>query len=120
MTSEEKRSVQVLREAIELQLKKAHDYQNPNSRVRQADYYPHGAWTIMDIICAKYLRMISVLEAMEAGGQPNFESITDSCLDLINYTSFLAAYIDGKIEGQNLSHDIFNRPMKKVNHAESE
>lgn len=109
----EKRSVQILREAIELQLKKAHDYQNPNSRVRQADYYPRGAWTITDIIYAKYLRMISVLEAMEAGGKPNFESITDSCLDLINYTSFLAAYIDGKIDGQDPSHDIFNRLIKK-------
>ena len=109
-TSSEKYSVQVLRQAIDLQLKKSDDYQNPNSSVKQADYYPHGAWTILDIIKAKYLRMVSVLEAMDVGGSPNFESVQDSCVDLINYTSFLAAYLEGAIDGQDPKRDIFNKP----------
>ena len=106
----EKYSVQILRQAIDLQLKKSHDYQNPNSSVKQADYYPHGVWSILDTIKAKYLRMVSVLEAMEAGGSPNFESVQDSCVDLINYASFLAAYLEGAIDGQDPKRDIFNKP----------
>ena len=35
-------SVKVLQECIDLQTQKANDYQNPNSKVKQADYYPNG------------------------------------------------------------------------------
>ena len=109
MSVPEKYSVKVLRDAIELQLKKSHDYQNPNSLVRQADYYPRGVWSILDVVHAKYLRMVSVLEAMESGGKANFESVQDSCVDLINYASFMAAYLEGAIDGQSPERDIFNR-----------
>jgi hypothetical protein len=36
-------AVNVLQECIDLQLKKSRDYQNPNSTVKQAQYYPNGA-----------------------------------------------------------------------------
>jgi hypothetical protein len=39
-------SVNVLQECIDLQEKKSRDYQNPNSSVSQADYYPNGITTI--------------------------------------------------------------------------
>lgn len=109
-----KESVRVLQECAELQMKKAKDYQNPHSRIRQADYYPRGVATLLDIIYAKVLRMYSVIEAMENDPDyvPNFESFEDSCKDLINYASFAAAYSRGKIDGQDASKDFLNR--KKI------
>lgn len=105
-----KESVNVLQECIDLQLRKSRDYQNPNSTVRQADYYPNGVTTIHDIMHAKMLRMKSVMEAMQSTDYgPNFESLEDSAKDLINYTSFFVAYCRGKIDGQNPTHNIFNR-----------
>ena len=97
-------SANILLEAAELQELKGNDYNNPNSRVQQADYYVHGVWSILDIINGKYLRMVSVLETMEQGGKVNFESVEDSAIDLINYASFLAAYIDRKSTRLNSSH----------------
>ena len=109
----ERPSIAVLQDCIALQRKKSQDYQNPNSRVKQADYYPHGLQSILDIIHAKYLRIISVMEAMEndPNYEPNFESLEDSLKDLINYASFGAAWIKGEIPGQE-STDLLNRPGK--------
>jgi len=90
-------SCKVLEECIELQLRKAHDYQNPNSTVKQIDYYPHGLQSLYDILNAKLLRVKSL---MESGATPNHESIDDSLRDLINYASFAVAYNHGKIPGQ--------------------
>jgi len=99
---EEKESVKVLQECIDLQLKKANDYQNPNSKIKQADYYPRGIHTIVDIIWAKILRTRSVLEAQELDPNyaPNFESMEDSLKDLINYASFGVAWLRDGIDGQ--------------------
>ena len=105
----ERASVKVLKEAIELQNRKSQDYQNPLSRVRQADHYPRGVYTILDTVNGKLLRMYSVLETMEAGGQINFESVEDSAIDAINYLSFIVAYMRGEIDGQEADKDIFNR-----------
>ena len=114
-----KESIKVLQECADLQLKKSNDYQNPNSTIRQADYYPRGIASIIDVIHAKTLRMRSVLEAMENDPNyaPNFESIEDSAKDLINYGSFLAAYVRGGIDGQNPDRDFLNRNRK--NNAKS-
>jgi len=72
--------LQILKRAAELQTKKGNDYQNPASRVRQADYYPHGVNTIMDIMVGKILRMQSILDTMENDDDhiENFESLEDS------------------------------------------
>lgn len=109
-----KESIKILHECADLQLKKSNDYQNPNSTIRQADYYPRGIASILDIIHAKTLRMRSVLEAMEndPNYSPNFESIEDSAKDLINYSSFLAAYVRGGIDGQSPDRDFLNRRKK--------
>lgn len=109
-------SANILLEAAELQERKGQDYQNPLSRVRQADHYPRGVYTILDTINGKMLRMYSVLETMEQGGKVNFESVEDSAIDMINYASFLVAYMRGDIDGQEPGKDIFNRRVSKATH----
>lgn len=115
-TQSKKESIRVLEECAETQIKKADDYQNPNSRVRQADYYPSGVKTILEIVHAKVLRATSVIEAMENDPEysPNFESLEDSFKDCINYLSFAVAYSRGKIDGQCGSRDFLNRPITMI------
>ncbi len=112
--SKEKESIKVLQECAALQIKKSNDYQNPNSRIKQADYYPRGVLTMLDIVYAKVLRMYSVAEAMESDTEyaANFESLEDSAKDLINYGSFIAAYIRNGVDGQDPNKDFLNRDKK--------
>ena len=109
-----KESIKVLQECAEIQTKKGTDYQNEHSRIKQADYYPNGVSTLLDINHAKMLRMQSVVAAMQADPsyEPNFESIEDSAKDMINYCTFIVAYCRGKMDGQNADHDFLNRPKK--------
>ena len=109
----DKESIKIINEAIALQLKKSDDYQNKKSWIKQADYYPRGVLTILDIVYAKVLRMYSVIEAMEKDPdyKQNFESIEDSCKDLINYASFIGAYMRNGIDGQNIDRDFLNRKI---------
>jgi len=109
----EKESIKVLRECIDLQAKKANDYQNPNSIIRQADYYPSGCLTVLEIMHAKILRIRSVMEAMsnDPKYKANFESLEDSAKDLINYASFFVSYSRGQMEGQDTSRDFMNRKL---------
>jgi len=111
----EKESIKVLSECSDIQLKKSKDYQNPNSRIKQADYYPRGVMSIMELINTKTIRLWSLIEAMEndPSYEPNFESIEDSLKDLINYASFAVAYSRGKIEGQDPNRDFLNREKAK-------
>jgi hypothetical protein len=104
--SNERESVKVLRECIELQLKKSQDYQNPNSNVLQAMHYRRGVDSIHDTMHGKMLRAQSLLESGETA---NFESLEDTYKDLINYASFAVSYIRGKMEGQSVTRDYLNR-----------
>lgn len=105
-------SIKVLQECAELQDRKAKDYQNEKSRIRQADHYPRGCATILDMVHQKITRIYSVMESMEYGDQPNFESLEDSAKDAINYLSFFVSYSRGKMEGQEQGRDFVNRPLK--------
>lgn len=111
----ERYSAELLNVAAELQEKKGKDYQSKASIVRQADYYPNGVNSILDIVNAKMLRTRSVLAMMEAGEAVNFESVEDSMFDMINYASFLIAYMHGEIDGQLSDRDIFNRNAGDIN-----
>lgn len=103
-------AAQVLLDCVKLMEKKAADYQNPNSTVKQVDYYPSGFQTIYEIMHAKMLRIKSLMEAQKADKyNPKNESIQDSLKDLINYASFASVYLDGNMEGQNPDFDMFNR-----------
>lgn len=106
-----KKPAQILQECIDLQVSKGKDYQNPNSRVKQADYYPRGIDSIHDIVNAKTLRATSLLESRK---NPNHESLEDTYIDLINYCSFAVAWLRGGIDGQDPHRDIFNKayPVK--------
>ena len=115
-----KESIKVLQECAELQSAKSNDYQNPHSRIKQADYYPQGVATMLDTCHAKMLRMRSVIEAMQYDPeyQPNFESLEDSAKDMINYCSFMVAYARGKMEGQDPNCDFLKRPKKVIDNDE--
>lgn len=111
---EDRYSATILSEAAELQRRKGRDYQSKASTVKQADYYPNGVNSILDIVNAKMLRTRSVLAVMEAGEAVNFESVEDSMFDMINYASFLIAYMHGEIDGQLPDRDIFNRNVNQI------
>lgn len=107
----ERESVNILKEAIELQIAKGKDYNGSETSVQQADYYTYGVYSLLDTVHAKYLRMMSVLEQMEKGGKENFESVEDSAIDLINYASFIVAYVRGEVPGQDGTKDIFGKKV---------
>ena len=111
-----KESLKALEEAAAIQNKKSNDYQNAESRIKQAQYYPHGCATILDLIHSKVLRMYSVMEAMEndKNYQPNFESLEDSAIDLINYGSFFVSYMRGKMEGQDPDRNFLNKKVTET------
>tara|TARA_B100000287_G_scaffold435636_1_gene505183 strand:- start:7363 stop:7695 length:333 start_codon:yes stop_codon:yes gene_type:complete len=109
VTIDRKESVQVLDECIELQLKKSKDYQSDESSVLQAMHYRRGVDTIHDIIIGKLMRATSLLEA---GNNPNFESLEDTYKDMINYASFAVSYMRGKMDGQDPNKDMFNKRIK--------
>jgi hypothetical protein len=104
-------SVEILQECIETMIAKSNDYQNSSSSIRQADYYPNGLLTIMDIVNTKVLRTRSVIQAMQHDPtyKPNFESLEDSLKDMINYAAFGVSYCRGEIDGQDENHDFLNR-----------
>jgi hypothetical protein len=112
--NQERESVKVLRECIDLQIRKSQDYQNPNSNIVQAMHYRRGVSTIHDMISQKLLRAQSLLEVAETQGavSANFESLEDTYKDLVNYASFAVAYIRGQMEGQDPTRDMLNRKIE--------
>jgi len=113
-------SIKVLQECAELQDRKARDYQNDKSRIRQADHYPRGTATILDMVHQKMTRMYSVMEAAEHGEEPGFESLEDSAKDAINYLSFAVSYMRGRMDGQSSDRDFLNRPIENRNNSEGD
>jgi hypothetical protein len=111
--------IAVLQECVELQTRKAADYQSGVSAIRHADYYPSGVMTILDLLHTKMLRLRSVATAMRDDPTyvRNFESLEDSAKDMINYASFLVALVRGKLDGQKNDRDVFNRPMNEAKRA---
>ena len=109
-------SLKILAECAEIQKKKAQDYQNDASSVQQADYYVNGVQTIYDTMHGKMLRIKSIQETIQNNPdfEPNHESLRDSVVDIINYATFYAAYLEGGIPGQDPNRDMFNRPIKRT------
>jgi len=97
---------EIFNKCLAIQQAKSEDYQNKKSSIKQIDYYPQGALSIMNMIHTKTTRLWSLLESHE---DPNYESIEDNALDLINYTSFFIKYINYGFDGQDLTKDIFNK-----------
>lgn len=107
--AEERHSIEVLRECIALQQRKALDYQSEESAIPQATHYMRGVSSILDMAYQKLIRMYSLLAKVEAGKDCEFESIEDSAKDAINYLSFFVSYSREKMDGQVPERDIFNR-----------
>lgn len=93
MPKNERRAIEVLNECAELMRKKGKAYNN----VPQSEYYPHGLLSIWTMMHQKMTRIKSL---MENDTENSFEGIDDSARDLINYTSFLVEYLEGKMDGQ--------------------
>lgn len=103
----------IVAECVELRRRKSRDYQNPNSNVRQAMHYRRGIGTLHDMVNQKTLRAQSLLENSENDpeAKANFESIEDTYKDIVNYAVFCVMWLRGKIDGQTLGRDIFNRQV---------
>ena len=104
-------TIQVLKECSDKHTQQLRDYQNANSRIRAADYYPQGIATLLDIVHAKTLRLQTVVEAMQSypDCDPSFDAIEECGMDIIHYASLLVAYSRHQIDGQNLDADVLNR-----------
>lgn len=75
-------------DALALCAKKSGDY---NKHTGRDAYFPLGLPSYAQMIHTKAMRLVN-LAATRA--EPNFESVRDTCLDLINYSWFLADAIE--------------------------
>ena len=73
--------------AVEIYTKKSEDYNNESA---VEEYFPFGNISYLQLIHMKYLRIMSVAKSHS---KPNFESLEDSLLDMINYCSVFVSYI---------------------------
>lgn len=74
--------------AMDLVLKKDQDY---NSVVTREQYFPFGHKSHVQMIYVKATRLVNLAES---GEKPNFESVRDTALDLINYCLFYLEYLE--------------------------
>lgn len=83
-------AVQVLKDAANLKIKKSADYQG--GKWVEEDYFPYGDQSYITMLWTKMLRIRSVAEQES----PNYESLEDSLIDLINYAAMYAAFTVNK------------------------
>ena len=81
-------ALQILEDAADLKRRKSEDYQG--GKYTEEDYFPFGHESYMHMIHTKYLRMRSVME----NDNPNFESLEDTLVDMINYCAMYAAWLE--------------------------
>lgn len=72
--------------AEHLAKRKAQDYQHS---VDRSEYFPFGLLSYVQMIHIKSTRLRSLVDSKE----PTFESIEDTCLDMINYCNFMLEHI---------------------------
>ena len=83
-------ATQILKEAAELKEKKSKDYQG--GLWSEEDYFPFGKQSYIHMMWTKMLRIRNVAEKDDV----NFESLSDSLVDMINYAAMFAAYLENK------------------------
>ncbi len=81
-------AIDIMKEAIELKERKSKDYQG--SQFTEEDYFPFGHKSYIHMLHTKMLRIRSVAEQEST----NFESLTDSLIDMINYSAMYAAWVE--------------------------
>jgi len=79
-----------LKAARDLFTKKNRDY---NTTVKLEDYFPLGDASYVQMLHVKMLRLTSLIQTEDI--TPNFESLADTCLDMINYAAFYYAFLTG-------------------------
>ena len=84
-------AVDIMQQAIDLKLKKSKDYQG--SQFTEEDYFPFGHLSFIHMLHTKMLRIRSVAEQE---GEQNFESLTDSLIDMINYAAMYASWVENQ------------------------
>ena len=101
----------ILQRAINLIDKKGKDYNSGG--VSQADYYIRGVASIHEMLHHKWLRAKSLIGQLENNpdAKPNFESLGDTFIDMVNYAAFAASWLEGGIDGQT-NKDPLNRKPK--------
>jgi predicted HAD superfamily Cof-like phosphohydrolase len=80
-------------EAHKLRITKSQDYQSDGSNISLEEYFPFGDESYVHMINQKCLRVRSCVSSSSTKG-PNFESLQDSLVDLINYSSFYYEYLE--------------------------
>ena len=86
-------------EAVLLCTKKSADYNQGMGHedfhsVDRSSYFPFGAVSYAQMLHTKSQRFNSLVSKQLNGGQPNFEGLRDTALDIINYAGFFAASKD--------------------------
>lgn len=94
-------AIDIMNKAIELKTQKSQDYQG--SKFTEADYFPFGHLSFIHMLHTKMLRIRSVAEQ---DGEQNFESLSDSLIDMINYAAMYAAWVENQAEITELENDI--------------
>lgn len=84
-------AIDMMQEAIELKKRKSEDYQG--SQFTEEDYFPFGHLSFIHMLHTKLLRIRSVAEQQ---GEQNFESLSDSLIDMINYSAMYAAWVENE------------------------
>lgn len=72
--------------AMLLTVKKHEDY---NNSIKLVEYFPFGHKSYVQMLHVKLMRLRSLAENAE----PNFESVEDTVLDLINYAVFYLQFL---------------------------
>lgn len=84
---DQKRYLALIKPAMEIVVKKHQDYGNDTLGLHS--YFPFQDKSYVQMLHTKTQRLVALAQRVE--GEPNFESITDSVQDLINYAVF---YLD--------------------------
>ena len=97
-------AIDIMNRAIDLKLQKSKDYQG--SQFTEEDYFPFGHLSFIHMLHTKLLRIRSVAEQVGQGDKPNFESLSDSLIDMINYAAMYAAWVENQEEVLTLEKEI--------------
>lgn len=83
-------------------LKKSADYNHGKGfdphNVDRSGYFPFGTVSYAQMLHTKSQRFNALVQKIIDGGQPNFEGLRDTALDIINYAGFFVA--DKKASGE--------------------
>jgi hypothetical protein len=84
-----------LAEAALLCIKKSQDYNHGQSTdphtIDRTGYFPFGAVSYAQMLHTKSERFVSLTKKILSGGEPNFEGLHDTAIDIINYAGFFIA-----------------------------